>query len=70
MDDVSLVTVDDDGIDIANLLVEGNLDKTGHIPLQGDELCFESTTCLEAQQNQLVMRLHGIIIIVIISAFR
>jgi predicted phosphodiesterase len=47
MDHVTLVTVDDDGVDIANLLLEGILDKTGHIPLNGDQLCFESTECPE-----------------------
>ena len=49
MDHVTLVTVDDDGVDIANLLLEGILDKTGHIPLNGDELCFESTRCPDGQ---------------------
>lgn len=45
MDHVTLVTVDDDGVDIANLLMEGILDKTGQIPLDGAELCFESARC-------------------------
>ena len=49
MDHVTLVTVEDDGVDIANLLLEGILDKTGHIPLNGDELCFESTKCPDGQ---------------------
>lgn len=47
MDHVTLVTVDDNGVDIANLLMEGILDKTGRIPLNGEELCFESTRCQE-----------------------
>ena len=46
MDHVTLVTVDDAGVSIANVLLEGILDKTGHLPLNGDELCFESTKCL------------------------
>ena len=50
MDQVVLVTVDDDGVDIANLLLPGILDKTGHIPADGDELCYESTDC-EAVSN-------------------
>ena len=50
MDHVTLVTVGESGADIANLLLEGILDKTGHIPLGGDDVCFESTRCGEAQQ--------------------
>ena len=50
MDHVTLVTVDESGANIANLLMEGILDKTGHVPLGGDEVCFESTRCGEEQQ--------------------
>ena len=50
MDHVTLVTVSESGADIANLLLEGILDKTGHIPLGGDDVCFESTRCVEGQQ--------------------
>jgi predicted phosphodiesterase len=49
MDHVTLVTVDDNGVDIANILLEGILDKTGQIPLNGEELCFESTRCANTQ---------------------
>lgn len=45
VDHVMLVTVDDTGVDIANLLMSGILDKTGHVPLNGDEICFELATC-------------------------
>ena len=45
MDHVTLVTVDDKGVDIANLLMSGILDKTGHIPLNGDDVCFEAAVC-------------------------
>ena len=45
MDHVTMVTVDDEGVSIANVLMEGILDKTGQIPLNGGELCFESTEC-------------------------
>lgn len=45
MDQVVLVTVDDQGADIANLLMSGILDKTGHIPLHGDDVCFELEEC-------------------------
>lgn len=48
MDHITLVTVDDD-VDIANLLMEGILDKTGHIPLNGDDVCFETATCGQQQ---------------------
>jgi len=47
MDHVMLVTVDDEGADIANLLMSGILDKTGHIPLDGDDVCFELEVCGE-----------------------
>jgi len=36
-DHVTLVTVDSDGVDIANLLMSGILDKTGRVPLPGDD---------------------------------
>ena len=44
-DHLTLVTVDDDGVDIATLLLEGILDRTGGVPAGGDSLCFESTRC-------------------------
>jgi len=36
-DHVTLVTVDSDGVDIANLLMSGILDKTGRVALPGDD---------------------------------
>ncbi len=47
IDHVTLVTVDDDGVDIANLRMSGIFDKTGHIPLDGDDVCFEMARCTE-----------------------
>jgi hypothetical protein len=44
-DHVTLVTVSDDGVDIANLRLDGILDKTGHIPAGGEALCFEAAKC-------------------------
>jgi len=44
-DHVVLVTISESGTDIANLLMEGILDKTGHIPLGGDDVCFELAIC-------------------------
>lgn len=45
VDHVTLVTVSESGIDIANLLMAGILDKTGQIPLGGDDVCFEQALC-------------------------
>ena len=45
MDHVTLVTVDDSGVDIVNLLMAGILDKTGRVPLNRDGVCFESSLC-------------------------
>ena len=44
-DHVTLVTMTDEGPSIANLKLEGILDKTGHIPLDGDNLCFQASGC-------------------------
>jgi len=49
MDHVLLVTVDEHGADIANLLMSGILDKTGHIPLGGDNVCFELEACSDGE---------------------
>ena len=49
MDHVTLVTVDENGVDIANLLLSGILDKTGHVPLDGDDVCFELAACPDSQ---------------------
>jgi predicted phosphodiesterase len=48
-DHVMLVTVSESGVDIANLLMEGILDKTGHVPLGGDEVCFDMAICGNSQ---------------------
>ncbi len=45
MDHVTWVTVDQNGVDIANVLMQGVLDKTGHIPNGGDSICFEKALC-------------------------
>ncbi len=44
-DHVTLVTMTPDGPSIAHLKLEGILDKTGHIPLRGDTLCFQASRC-------------------------
>ncbi len=51
MDHVTLVTVDNNGVDIANLLMSGILDKKGQVPLQGDEVCFELLNCGVTNEN-------------------
>jgi len=48
IDHVSLVTVSADGVDIANLRMSGIFDKTGRIPLNGEDLCFEAAVCDKA----------------------
>jgi len=45
IDHVTLVTVSEDGVDIANLRMSGIFDKTGKIPLDGEALCFEIAEC-------------------------
>ena len=41
MDHLTWVTVDASGVTIANLRMDGIFDKTGHLPLNGDDLEFE-----------------------------
>jgi hypothetical protein len=42
IDHVSLVTVSDGGVDIANLRMSGIFDRTGKLPLNGEEICLEN----------------------------
>ena len=44
-DHVTLVTMTGEGPSIVNLKLEGILDKTGHVPLGGDDLCFQASAC-------------------------
>lgn len=44
-DHITLVTVDKSGVNIANILMAGILDKKGNIPNGGDTLCFEKALC-------------------------
>lgn len=50
IDHITLVTVSESGVDIANVEVGGIFDKTGNLPLNGNELCFEFAECGEAQE--------------------
>ena len=49
MDHVTMVTVTGDSVDIAHLRMDGILDKTGRIPLGGNEVCFEAAVCGEGR---------------------
>lgn len=44
-DHVTLVTVSSEGVDIANLRLDGILDKHGKIPAGGEALCFQTAVC-------------------------
>ena len=44
-DHVTLVTMGAEGPSIANLRLDGILNKTGKIPLNGDSLCFQASRC-------------------------
>ncbi|MBT8048392.1 MAG: hypothetical protein HKN57_10395 [Xanthomonadales bacterium] len=44
---VTLVTVSESGVDIANLRLSGIFDKSGKIPAGGEGLCFEAAVCGE-----------------------
>ena len=46
-DHVTMVTVGEGEPSIAHLRLDGILDKTGHVPLGGDQVCFESAICGE-----------------------
>ena len=50
MDHVTLVTVSATGVDIANLKMAGILDKTGQVPLGGNQICFEASLCPEIER--------------------
>lgn len=45
-DHISLIHIgDDDAPTVAHLRLEGILDKTGNVPLNGDTLCFQASRC-------------------------
>lgn len=46
-DHVTLVTMDANGPSLANLRLDGILNKYGKIPLNGDSLCFQASRCGE-----------------------
>ncbi len=44
-DHLTLVTMGDGDPSIVNLRMDGILDKSGHIPLDGDNLCYQASAC-------------------------
>ena len=48
-DHITLVTLADDEPRIVNVRLDGMLDKTGHIPLGGDTVCFQASACDSAR---------------------
>lgn len=46
-DHITLVAMSADGPSWANIKLEGILDKTAKIPLQGDTLCFQASKCAQ-----------------------
>jgi hypothetical protein len=44
-DHITLVTIAEDQPSIVSLRLDGVLDKTGHIPLGGDTICFQASAC-------------------------
>lgn len=46
-DHVTLITMTGAGPSIANLKLGGILDKSGHVPLDGDDVCFQASRCAE-----------------------
>jgi 3',5'-cyclic AMP phosphodiesterase CpdA len=45
IDHLTLVTLSEEGPPIANLRMEGIFDKTGDLPLNGDDMCFTPARC-------------------------
>jgi predicted MPP superfamily phosphohydrolase len=50
-DHVTLITVDEGEPSIVNLRMDGILDKSGHIPLDGDDLCYQTSACNSAESE-------------------
>jgi hypothetical protein len=48
-DHVTLVTMTASGPSLVNLKLGGILDKSGHIPLDGDDVCFQASRCRDTE---------------------
>lgn len=46
-DHITLVSYNSDGPSIANIRMDGILDKTGKIPLNGEQYCYQASACKE-----------------------
>jgi len=44
-DHITLVTMTEDGPSVAHLRLDGILDESGHVPVAGDDLCFQASRC-------------------------
>ena len=42
-----LITMAEGEPSIVNLRMDGILDKSGHVPLDGDDLCYQASACAE-----------------------
>lgn len=51
-DHIMLVNVDEEGPSFANLKLEGILDKTGKIPLEGSKYCFQASKCKTEKEEK------------------
>jgi hypothetical protein len=49
-DHITLVSMTSDGPVIANLRMDGILDKTAKIPLNGEQFCFQASECVEDEK--------------------
>lgn len=50
-DHITLVMVDESGPSLANLKLEGILDKSAKIPLNGEKYCFQASKCQKPEKN-------------------
>jgi hypothetical protein len=48
-DHITLVSMSNEGPVIANLRMDGILDKTAKIPLNGEQFCFQASECVEIE---------------------
>lgn len=46
-DHITYITMDGEGPSFISLRLDGMLDKTGHIPLNGDSLCYQAARCVQ-----------------------
>jgi len=50
-DHITLVTYSDGAPTIANIRMDGLLDKTGKIPLNGEHYCYQASKCKEVDNE-------------------